>query len=105
MTLSSQDSRFARLVERFQSAVEDGIWEIAHRHLRLKGYPKESYNDLMIKMTPPSDWRELSRADVITARITNASTIKSSLTSIFKSSLTSSTSNTILNNIIIEKSK
>lgn len=79
MTLSSQDSRFARLVERFQSAVEDGIWEIAHRHLRLKGYPKESYNDLMIKMTPPSDWRELSRADVITARITNASTIKSSL--------------------------
>jgi hypothetical protein len=78
-TLSSQDSRFARLIERFQSAVEDSIWELADRHLRLKGYPKESYSDLMIKLTPPSDWRELSRAEVVTARITNATTIKSSL--------------------------
>ena len=79
MTLSSQDSRFARLIERFQSAIEDGLWELADRHLRLKGYPKESYSDLMLKMTPPSDWRELSRADVVTARITNATSIKSSV--------------------------
>lgn len=77
-TLSSQDSRFARLIERFQAAVEDGLWELADRHLKLKGYPKESYSDLMLKMTPPSDWRELSRADVVTARITNATSIKSS---------------------------
>ena len=79
ISLSAQDVRFARLIERFQSCFEDGLWEIADRHLRLKGYPKESYLDLTIKMTPPSDWRELSRADVMAARITNATSLKSSL--------------------------
>ena len=78
ISLSAQDVRFARLIERFQSCMEDGLWEIADRHLRLKGYPKESYLDLTIKMTPPSDWRELSRADVMAARITNATSLKSS---------------------------
>ena len=58
--------------------MEDGLWEITDRHLRLKGFPKESYEDLTIKMTAPSDWRELSRADVMAARITNATSLKSS---------------------------
>ena len=30
-------------------------------------------------MTPPSDWRELSRSEVVTARYSNASTLKGSL--------------------------
>lgn len=77
ISLSAQDVRFARLIERFQSSFEDGLWEIADRHLRLKGYPKEAYLDLTIKMTPPSDWRELSRADVMAARIQNATSLKS----------------------------
>jgi hypothetical protein len=79
ISLSAQDVRFARLIERFQSCMEDGMWEMADRHLRLKGFPKEAYADLTIKMTAPSDWRELSRADVMAARITNATSLKSSL--------------------------
>ena len=36
-----------------------------------------TYQDLKIKMTAPSDWRELSRAEVTTARYANAGTLKS----------------------------
>jgi intein/homing endonuclease len=78
ITLSAQDVKFARLVERLQSYVEDALWEVADRHLRLRGFPPESYEDLAIKMTPPSDWRELSRAEVVTNRINNANGLKGS---------------------------
>jgi hypothetical protein len=77
ITLSAQDVKFARMIERLQSHFEDGILEVAERHLHLRGYPEESYQDLKIKMTAPSDWRELSRAEVVTARYTNAGTLKS----------------------------
>lgn len=77
ITLSAQDVKFARMIERLQSHFEDGILEIAERHLHLRGYPEDSYQDLRIKMTAPSDWRELSRAEVTTARYTNAGTLKS----------------------------
>jgi hypothetical protein len=52
-----------QMIERLQSSFEDGLTEIAERHLQLRGYPDESYRDLKIKMTPPSDWRELSRQE------------------------------------------
>lgn len=77
ITLSAQDVKFARMIERLQSHFEDGLLEIAERHLQLRGYPEEQYEDLKIKMTPPSDWRELSRNEVITARYANAGTLKS----------------------------
>jgi hypothetical protein len=77
ITLSAQDVKFARMIERLQSHFEDGILEIAERHLQLRGFPEESYQDLRIKMTAPSDWRELSRAEVVTARYGNAGTLKS----------------------------
>ena len=77
ITLSAQDVRVARLIERLQAPYEDSMWEIASRHLRLRGYPPETYEDLAIRMTPPSEWRELSRAEVVTSRITNASSLKS----------------------------
>lgn len=77
ITLSAQDVKFARMIERLQSHFEDGILEIAERHLQLRGFPEESYQDLKIKMTAPSDWRELSRAEVVTARYGNAGTLKS----------------------------
>jgi hypothetical protein len=76
-TLSSQDVKFARVIERMQSHYENGVWQIADRHLRLKGYPEDEWEDLHIRMTPPSEWRELSRADVIQARITSATNLKS----------------------------
>ena len=77
ITLSAQDVKFARMIERLQSYFEDGILEIAERHLQLRGYPEESYDDLKIKMTSPSDWRELSRSEVIGNRYNNAAALKS----------------------------
>lgn len=78
ITLSAQDVKFARMIERLQSYFEEALWEIADRHLKMRGYPTESYEDLIIKMTPPSDWRELSRAEVVTNRINNANGLKGS---------------------------
>lgn len=78
ITLSSQDVKFARMIERLQSAFEDGVLELAERHLQLRGFPEDSYQDLKIKMTPPSDWRELSRAEVVNARYGNAGSLKGS---------------------------
>jgi intein/homing endonuclease len=79
ITLSAQDVKFARMIERLQSNFEDGILDICERHLELRGFPQEMFKDLKIRMTPPSDWRELSRAEVKTARLTNAGSLKSGL--------------------------
>lgn len=72
ITLSSQNIRFARMIERIQEHVEDGLWQIADRHLRLIGYPEEVYEDLVIKLTIPSDWRTLSRMEIDSAKLANA---------------------------------
>jgi intein/homing endonuclease len=77
ITLSAQDVKFARMIERLQSSFEEGLYEIADRHLHLRGYPQEMYKDLKIKMTPPSDWRELSKAEVLNTRLGIASQLKS----------------------------
>jgi hypothetical protein len=76
MTLSAQDVKFARMIERLQSSFEDGLYDIADRHLYLRGFPQELYKDLKIKMTPPSDWRELSRAEVVNSRLNVATQLK-----------------------------
>jgi intein/homing endonuclease len=78
ITMSARDAEFARLIERLQSNIEDGLWEVADRHLRLRGFPEECYEDLKINMTPPSDWRELSRAEVVTNRMNVANGLKGS---------------------------
>jgi hypothetical protein len=79
ITLSAQDVKFARMIERLQGYMEDGMWEIAARHLRMRGFPEECYEDMTIKSTPPSDWRELSRAEVVTNRINNANSLKGAM--------------------------
>lgn len=79
VSLSSQDVKFARMIERLQADFEDGLYELAERHLTLRGYPQELYKDLKIKMTTPSDWRELSRIEVINARLSVATQLKSSV--------------------------
>ena len=79
ITLSANDCKFARMIERLQGYFEDSMLEIAEIHLELKGYPSESYEDLKIKMTPPSEWRELSRAEVVSNRYGNAANLKGSL--------------------------
>lgn len=79
ITLSAQDARFARMVERIQSCLEDGILEICERHLEMRGFPLESFSDLKINMTPPSAWKELSEAEIVNNRINVISTLKSSM--------------------------
>lgn len=79
ITLSSQDARFARMVERIQSSVEDGIQEICEVHLEMKGFPFESFEDLKIEMTPPSPWKELSEAEIMNNRINAVTTLKGSM--------------------------
>ena len=76
VSLSAQDIKFARLIERLQAYMEDGLFTIADRHLSLRGFSEDRYEDLQIKLTPPSEWRELSRAEVITNRINNSGSLK-----------------------------
>jgi hypothetical protein len=78
ITLSAQDARFARMVERIQASVEDGILEICERHLEMRGFPSEAYEDLKIEMTPPSSWKELSEAEIVNNRISVVTSLKSS---------------------------
>jgi hypothetical protein len=78
ITLSAQDARFARMIERIQATLEDGILEVCERHLEMRGFPQESFEDLKIQMTPPSSWRELSEAEVMNNRISAVTTLKSS---------------------------
>lgn len=79
ISLSAQDIKFARMIERVQSSLEDGLLQIAETHLELLGIPEEKYENLQIKLTPPSDWRELSRMEILSARINNANSLKGSM--------------------------
>lgn len=79
ITLSAQDARFARMIERIQASVEDGILEICERHLEMRGFPAEAYEDLKVEMTPPSSWKELSEAEIMNNRITLVTSLKSSM--------------------------
>lgn len=79
ITLSAQDARFARMVERIQASMEDAILEVCERHLEMRGFPSEAYEDLKIIMTPPSSWKELSEAEIMTNRINVVTTLKSSM--------------------------
>lgn len=78
ISLSSQDVKFARLIERLQKSVAKGLKEILIRHLILRGFPEEKFMDVQIKMTPPSDWREISRNEVTEARYNRAAAMKGS---------------------------
>jgi hypothetical protein len=79
ITLSAQDIKFARMIERIQSNIVDGIIELSERHLEMRGFPEESYEDLQIDMTPPSAWKELSEAEVINQRINWITSLKGSM--------------------------
>jgi len=79
ITLSSQDARFARMIERIQSSAEDGFLEICERHLEMRGFPSDSYEDLRIEMTPPSAWKELSEAEIVNNRINTITSLKGSM--------------------------
>lgn len=76
ITLSAQDVKFARSIERLQNPFCKGVRQIIARHLFLIGVPPERYRDMRVKMTPPSDWREISRNEVTEARYNRAAAMK-----------------------------
>lgn len=78
-TLSSVDVKFARLVERLQRTISGGLTQVAIRHLQLRGFPSELFDDLQIKMTPPSHYREISENEVKDARVNRLSTLKGTM--------------------------
>jgi hypothetical protein len=77
-TLSSQNVMFAKLCERLQMSLADGMMELLERHLRLRGFPQDTYDDLEILFTPPSAYREASLQEILAARYSNASAVKGS---------------------------
>lgn len=76
LTLSQQDVRFARFIERLQKPLVKSVKEIVVRHLQLRGFPLEMYKDLEVKMTPPSDWRLINRNEVTEVLFGRAATMK-----------------------------
>jgi len=75
LTLSQQDVRFARFIERLQKPLGRALYEIAQRHLMLRGFPPDMYRDLEIRMTPPSDWRQINRNEVTEVLYNRAATM------------------------------
>lgn len=78
LTLSQQDTRFARMIERLQKPLCKGLREVAVRHLKFIGWPEEDFHDLKIKITPPSDWRRINRNEVDEVKFNRAATMKGS---------------------------
>lgn len=76
LTVSQNDTRFARMIERLQNPLAKGLREIAIRHLSLRGWPQEDFFDLQIKITPPSDWRRINRNEVDEVKYNRAATMK-----------------------------
>lgn len=76
LTLSSIDIRFAKIVERQQIVMEKAFTDIAKIHLALRNVPQSLYEDLQVKMSPSSDWREIAKSEVIEARTNRASMFK-----------------------------
>lgn len=72
MNLSSQDLRFAKTIERLQGILGMAIRKICHIHLELRGFPYSSYQDLRVKLTPPSDYRDANRNEIVQARFDRA---------------------------------
>jgi hypothetical protein len=56
--------RLARLIERLQMSLADGLVQIAIRHLELRGFPESLYEDLSMKLTSPSNYRAISHNEI-----------------------------------------
>lgn len=63
-TVSSQNASFSCLISRLQRGLVTGVTQVAKRHLFLRGIPEELYDDLILEMTVPSEYRKLSLNEV-----------------------------------------
>lgn len=76
-TLSSTNASVGRLVQRLQMSIADGILQIITRHLQLKGYPPELYEDLQVRLTSPGNAKEISDNEIWQIRYDRAMALKS----------------------------
>jgi len=71
-TLSQQDIRFSRTIERVQRHICEGLYKVAIVHLLLRGYKKKELYDFELELTPSSNLAELMEAEVVNNRLSQA---------------------------------
>jgi hypothetical protein len=75
-TLTQQDIKFSRFIERIQSQIVKGLSKIASLELFFNKKKKEDLNDFRIELTPPSNIKEITEIDLINQRMGLLGTIK-----------------------------
>lgn len=70
--LSALSMTLCNHVKRLQNHVADGMTQIAVRHLELRGYPAELYDDLQIQFTEPYPLRDVVLNDIRDAKYNRA---------------------------------
>ena len=74
--LSQLDVKFAKAVQRLQRDVELGLNVLLKRHLTLVGLPKSLVDQVVIKMTSPSDMFEKRRLEVDESKVRIVQAVK-----------------------------
>jgi len=74
-TLSSQDFRFAKTVERIQKIIVSELTKIAIVHLYAQGFKDEDIVDFSLKLTPPNTIYEREKVELWTSKATLAQTL------------------------------
>jgi len=75
-TLSSEDIRFAKLVEGIQSIIVSELEKIAITHLILQGYGKKDILDVKLSLTPPSNLHQMEKFELMERQVEIASQMK-----------------------------
>lgn len=75
-SLSQQDIKFSRFIERVQSQIVKGINKIAALELFFNGQKKEDLSNFRIELTAPSNIKELTEIDLISQRMGLVGTIQ-----------------------------
>jgi len=68
-TLGNEDIRYAKYVERIQSAFLETLYDIALIHLYLKGYKTNDLKEFELHLSNPSHINELQELEIIQARL------------------------------------
>ena len=74
-TLSSQDFRFAKTVERIQKIIVSELTKIAIVHLYAQGFKDEDIVDFSLKLTPPNTIYEREKVELWTSKAALAQTL------------------------------
>jgi len=74
-TLSSQDFRFAKTVERIQKIIVSELTKIAIIHLYAQGFQDEEIVDFSLKLTPPNTIYEREKIELWTSKAGLAQTL------------------------------